>query len=70
VQVLLEHRRPASVTSPTGVSGRHGERVELATLAGLDPGDVGMRTVVIVGSSGTSRVGDWLVTARELAVPG
>jgi precorrin-3B methylase len=26
-----------------------------------------MRTVVIVGSSGTTRLGDWLVTAREIS---
>ena len=70
VQVLLEHRRPDTPVGLVTDAGRHGERVELATLAGLDPGEVGMRTVVIVGSSATSRVGDWLVTARELAVPG
>ena len=37
-------------------------------LAGLDPSRAGMRTVVIVGSSQTTRIGDWLVTARSLAV--
>jgi precorrin-3B C17-methyltransferase len=70
VQVLLEHRRPDTPVGLVTDAGRHGERVELVTLAGLDPGGVGMRTVVIVGSSGTSRVGHWLVTARELAVSG
>jgi precorrin-3B methylase len=34
----------------------------------MDPATAGMRTVVIVGAAGTSRLGDWLVTARSLLV--
>ncbi|MGI9062470.1 MAG: precorrin-3B C(17)-methyltransferase [Pseudonocardiaceae bacterium] len=67
--VLLAAR---SADTPVGLvtdAGRDGERVDLTTLAGMDPGAVGMRTVVIVGSSGTQRLGDWLVTARTLSVP-
>lgn len=66
LEVLAEHR-PAS--TPVGLvtdAGRAGERVELSTLAGVDPTGVGMRTVVIVGCSGTARIGDWLITARSL----
>jgi precorrin-3B C17-methyltransferase len=66
--VLAEHR---SDDTPIGLvtdAGRDGERVELTTLAKLDPSRAGMRTVVIIGSSQTTRIGDWLVTARSLAV--
>ncbi|HEY2765423.1 MAG TPA: precorrin-3B C(17)-methyltransferase [Pseudonocardiaceae bacterium] len=64
--ILVEYR-PAD--TPVGLvtdAGRDGEQVELATLATLDPAAAGMHTVVIVGASGTSRLGDWLVTARSL----
>ena len=49
-----------------GAAGCADERVDLSTLAELDPDAAGMRTVVIVGASGTHRLGDWLVTARSL----
>ncbi|HEX2297808.1 MAG TPA: precorrin-3B C(17)-methyltransferase, partial [Pseudonocardiaceae bacterium] len=64
--VLLEYR-PGD--TPVGVvtdAGRDGERVDLSTLADLDPATAGMHSVVIIGGSGTCRVGDWLVTARSL----
>lgn len=67
-EVLAEYR-PAD--TPVGLvtdAGRDGERVELGTLATMDPDLVGMRTLVIVGSSGTSRAGDWLITARTLGL--
>jgi precorrin-3B methylase len=41
--------------------------VEITTLAALNPERAGMHTVVIVGAGGTSRLGDWLVTARSLS---
>jgi precorrin-3B C17-methyltransferase len=67
--VLAEYR-PAD--TPVGLvtdAGRDGEQVELTTLATLDPDSAGMHTVVIVGAAGTSRLGDWLVTARSLSAP-
>ena len=65
--VLAEHRPGDTPVGLATDAGRDGERVELTTLAALDPSRAGMRTVVIVGSSHTTRIGDWLVTARSLA---
>lgn len=66
---ILAESRPGH--TPVGLvtdAGRDGERVQLTTLAELDPSRAGMRTVVVVGSSQTTRIGDWLVTARSLAI--
>jgi precorrin-3B C17-methyltransferase len=65
--VLAEHRPNDTPVGLVTDAGRDGERVELTTLAELEPSRAGMRTVVIVGSSQTTRIGDWLVTARSLA---
>ncbi len=70
VEVLRAHRHPNTPVGLVTDAGRPGEHVELVTLAGLDPGHAGMRTLVIIGSSGTTRVGNWLITSPELAVPG
>jgi precorrin-3B C17-methyltransferase len=66
--VLADHRPDDTPIGLVTDAGRDGERVELTTLAELDPSRAGMRTVVIIGSSQTTRIGDWLVTARSLAV--
>ena len=65
--VLAEHRPGDTPVGLVTDAGRDGERVELTTVAELDPSRAGMRTVVIVGSSHTTRIGNWLVTARSLA---
>ncbi|MGH4007571.1 MAG: precorrin-3B C(17)-methyltransferase [Pseudonocardiaceae bacterium] len=67
LQVLAEYRPGETPAGLVTDAGRDGERVELTTLAELDPSRAGMRTVIIVGSSGTTRLGDWLVTARSMA---
>lgn len=67
-EVLAEHRPGDTPVGLVTDAGRDSERVELTTLAELDPSRAGMRTVVIVGCSQTIRIGDWLVTARSLAV--
>jgi precorrin-2 C20-methyltransferase / precorrin-3B C17-methyltransferase len=52
-ELMLRHRDPATpVVLGHGV-GRAGERVTVTTLAGLDPADVDMSTLVIIGSSQT-----------------
>jgi precorrin-3B C17-methyltransferase len=66
--VLAAHRPGDTPVGLVTDAGRDGERVTLTTLAGMDPSRADMRTVVIVGSSGTTRIGDWMVTARSLAV--
>ena len=63
-RVLLEHRSP---TTPVGVvtdAARPAQRVDITTLADLDPATVGMTTCVIVGSSTTRVVGGRMVTPR------
>jgi precorrin-3B C17-methyltransferase len=64
--VLAEYRPGDTPVGLVTDAGRDGERVELVTLATMDPAGAGMHTVVIVGATGTSRLGDWLVTARSL----
>jgi precorrin-3B C17-methyltransferase len=66
--VLAEHRPGVTPVGLVTAAGRDGERVELTTLAALDPSRAGMRTVIIIGSSQTTRIGDWLITARSLTV--
>ncbi|MGH3824776.1 MAG: precorrin-3B C(17)-methyltransferase [Pseudonocardiaceae bacterium] len=64
---VLAAYRPGD--TPVGLvtdAGRADEQVELTTLATLDPARAGMNTVVIVGGASTSRLGNWLVTARSL----
>lgn len=64
---VLSEYRPGN--TPVGLvtdAGRDSEQVELTTLATLEPARAGMHTVVIVGGATTSRLGDWLVTARTL----
>ncbi|WP_214369552.1 precorrin-2 C(20)-methyltransferase [Pseudonocardia sp. H11422] len=53
--VLLEHRSPDTPVVLGRDVGGAGERVRVVRLADLDPGDVDMRTLLIVGSS-TTRV--------------
>ena len=66
-EVLLAHR---PVSTPVGVCtdvGRAGERVIRTTLGDLDPRDVGMLSIVVVGSSASTVVGDRFVTPRGYA---
>ena len=53
--LLLEHRDPGTPVVLGRDVGGAGERVTVTTLAGMDPEQVDMRTLVIVGSS-TTRV--------------
>jgi cobalt-precorrin 5A hydrolase/precorrin-3B C17-methyltransferase len=62
---ILSKHRPAS--TPVGVvrdATRPGQRVIITSLSELDPSDVDMNTVVIVGSSVTRVVSGRLVTPR------
>jgi precorrin-3B C17-methyltransferase len=65
-EVLVEYRPGDTPVGLVTDAGRDSEQVELTTLATLDPARAGMHTVVIVGCATTSRLGDWLVTARSL----
>jgi cobalt-precorrin 5A hydrolase/precorrin-3B C17-methyltransferase len=63
-ELLLEHRPP---TTPVGICtdvGRDGEHVVRTTLGELDPSLVGMLSIVMIGSSTSTVVGDRIVTPR------
>jgi len=63
-EILLEHRPD---TTPVGIvanATRPGEQVIITTLADLDPADVDMFSIVVVGSSTTTMVNGWMVTPR------
>ncbi|HWN33471.1 MAG TPA: precorrin-3B C(17)-methyltransferase, partial [Pseudonocardia sp.] len=51
--LLLEHRAPDTPVVLGRDVGGPGERVSVVRLADLDPGDVDMRTLLLVGSSRT-----------------
>ncbi|HEX2274482.1 MAG TPA: precorrin-3B C(17)-methyltransferase [Acidimicrobiales bacterium] len=63
-RLLLERRAPGTPVGVVTGAARPGQRVELTTLAELDPATVGMTTCVIVGSSATRVVGGRMVTPR------
>ena len=52
-RVLLKHRSPDTVTVLGRNIGREGESLTVTTLGELDPADVDMRCLLIVGASGT-----------------
>ncbi|MFP5320855.1 MAG: precorrin-3B C(17)-methyltransferase [Acidimicrobiia bacterium] len=63
-ELLLEHRPP---TTPVGIvtdATRPDQRIVRTTLAELDPELVGMLSIVLIGSSTTTVVGDLVVTPR------
>lgn len=63
-RVLLRHRSPHTPVGLVTGAARGEQRVAITTLAGLDPEEVGMTTLVVVGSSTTRVVGGRLVTPR------
>jgi cobalt-precorrin 5A hydrolase/precorrin-3B C17-methyltransferase len=70
--ILLAARPPETPVAIARNLGREGEYVAVTTLAALDPADVDMLSLVLVGSSATRRIarpdgGDWLYTPRGYA---
>jgi cobalt-precorrin 5A hydrolase / precorrin-3B C17-methyltransferase len=64
LEILREHRPvdcPAAVATDVG---RPGQELVRTTLAELDPTDVGMLSLVLVGSSTTQWIGGRMVTRR------
>lgn len=67
--LLLTARPPTTPVAIARNLGRDGESLRLTTLAALDPAEVDMLSIVLIGSSTTRRVkrpdgGDWLYTPR------
>jgi cobalt-precorrin 5A hydrolase/precorrin-3B C17-methyltransferase len=67
--LLLKARPPDTPVAIARNLGRDGEALHLTTLAALDPAEVDMLSIVLIGSSATRRIkrpdgGDWLYTPR------
>jgi cobalt-precorrin 5A hydrolase/precorrin-3B C17-methyltransferase len=69
--ILLEHRPHATPVMLARKLGRTGESLTVITLGELDPANVDMLTVVLVGSSASRRIdhggGTWVYTPRGYA---
>jgi cobalt-precorrin 5A hydrolase / precorrin-3B C17-methyltransferase len=70
LEILARHRTPETPVTLARNVGRDGETVRVTTLGSLDPGEVDMRTVVIVGSTTTRQFTDrsgraWVYTPRH-----
>jgi len=63
-QLLLERRKPDTPVGVVTDAFRPAQRVAVTTLAELDPAQVGMRTIVVVGSSQTRVLAGRMVTPR------
>jgi len=55
-EILLKHRSPDTPVILAHNLGRSGERVNVVTLACMEPSEVNMLTVVIVGSSQSKKI--------------
>nr|WP_196790950.1 precorrin-3B C(17)-methyltransferase [Motilibacter aurantiacus] len=64
IGLLAGHRPPDTPVGVVRNATRDGQRVLLTTVAQLDPDDVDMYSVVLVGSSNTRMVGGRMVTPR------
>ena len=67
--ILLKARAPDTPVAIARNLGRDGENLRITTLAALDPAEVDMLSIVLVGSSTTRRIkrpdgGEWLYTPR------
>jgi cobalt-precorrin 5A hydrolase/precorrin-3B C17-methyltransferase len=62
--ILGTARSPSTPAAILTDIGRSGQEVVRATLASLDPAQVGMRSLVMVGSTSTRWIGDRMVTPR------
>ncbi|KMY85893.1 Cobalamin biosynthesis protein CbiG / Cobalt-precorrin-3b C17-methyltransferase [Candidatus Paraburkholderia calva] len=67
IEIVRTHRAPETLVVLGRDIGRAGETLRVVTLGGLHGGLVDMRTMVIIGSSTTRRVGDWVYTPRFYA---
>jgi cobalt-precorrin 5A hydrolase / precorrin-3B C17-methyltransferase len=63
-EILLQQRTPETPVVVASNLGRPAEAVRHTTLATLDPDQVDMLTLVLVGASSTRRIGRWIYTPR------
>lgn len=65
VRIIQAARDPAIPVAVISRAYRPGQVIHIADVARLDRLWVDMETLVIIGSSRTRRVGDWLITLRD-----
>jgi cobalt-precorrin 5A hydrolase / cobalt-factor III methyltransferase / precorrin-3B C17-methyltransferase len=63
-EILLRHRRASTPVGLVTDAFRPSQRVEISSLGAFDEGQIGMTTVIVVGSSATRVVGGRMVTPR------
>ncbi|HET6875388.1 MAG TPA: precorrin-3B C(17)-methyltransferase, partial [Acidimicrobiales bacterium] len=64
LSILAAHRPPGTPAAVLTDIGRAGQHVIRTTIEALDPGTVGMLSLVVVGSSHTRWIGERMVTPR------
>ena len=64
-ELLLAHRDPETPVVIGRAVGTPDQQVTVTTLGGLDPDQVDMRCLLIVGSSQTRVVGERVITPRR-----
>ncbi|HEY3810231.1 MAG TPA: precorrin-3B C(17)-methyltransferase [Acidimicrobiales bacterium] len=64
LNILGAHRPPSTPAAVLTDIGRPGQRVVRTTLADLDPAEVGMLSLVVVGANSTRWIGARMVTPR------
>ncbi|KNH10294.1 Cobalamin biosynthesis protein CbiG / Cobalt-precorrin-3b C17-methyltransferase [Candidatus Burkholderia brachyanthoides] len=67
IEIVRTHRAAETLVVLSRDIGRAGETLRVVTLGELHGGLVDMRTMVIIGSSTTRRIGDWVYTPRFYA---
>ncbi len=65
LKILQKNRAPDTIAILAKSIGRAEENIITTTLAALNPDDVDMRTLVIIGSSHTRRIGRFVYTPRS-----
>lgn len=63
-EFFLEHRKETTPVALVRSVYREDEQIKLTTLGELNPDDVDMLTVVLIGNASTLRHGNWLITPR------
>jgi cobalt-precorrin 5A hydrolase / precorrin-3B C17-methyltransferase len=74
-EILLQERSPETPVVVGRNLGRPGESLQVTTLAGLDPRQIDMLSIVLIGASTTRRLprpdgGSWVYTPRGYAAGG
>ena len=69
-EILLKHRSPETPVGIVRNAGRPDQSSKITTLGGLDPADVDMFCIVIVGNSQTYASGGRIITPRGYRIEG